>query len=75
MEDASYVLLIAKHTGWSERHILWELPLARGLAYEHGALLLMGNEMKWPDRRLHPSGAWWQGVLTRRAERNRLRAN
>jgi hypothetical protein len=32
------VYAIAKDTGWSEKHILWELPLSRALQYYHCAL-------------------------------------
>lgn len=33
---------MAKETGWSEHYILWELPLARALAYQHCALRAAG---------------------------------
>ena len=33
---------LAKETGWSEHFILWELPLARALAYQHAALRAHG---------------------------------
>jgi len=29
---------MARETGWPERYILWELPLARLLQYQHCAL-------------------------------------
>lgn len=37
---ASYVMLVARHTGWSEDFILWELPLVRGNAYCHAIMRL-----------------------------------
>lgn len=30
--------MLAKFTGWTERFILWELPLTRALNYQHAAL-------------------------------------
>jgi hypothetical protein len=30
--------MLATHTGWTERFILWELPLERLVAYEHSFL-------------------------------------
>lgn len=33
-------MLIARHTGWSEHFILWELPLARGNVYCHAIMRL-----------------------------------
>jgi len=35
-------------TGMSEEQILWELPLCRGMAYMHAALLFHGNDTQWP---------------------------
>lgn len=34
-------------TGMTEEQILWELPLSRGLAYMHAALVMHGTEMVW----------------------------
>ncbi len=34
-------------TGMSEEEILWELPLARGMAYFHAAMLKNGVDCKW----------------------------
>ena len=31
----------------SERDVLWNLPLCRGLAYMHAAMIMNGNEMIW----------------------------
>lgn len=31
----------------TEEEILWELPLCRGLAYMHAAMVMHGNEMTW----------------------------
>jgi hypothetical protein len=39
---ASYVIGLANCTGWTEHFILWELPLSRGLQYQHAALALNG---------------------------------
>ena len=39
---ASYVVGLAKNTGWSEQFILWELPLSKGLQYQHAALYAAG---------------------------------
>lgn len=39
---AAYVALIARYTGWTEKHILWKLPMARGNAYCH-AFMRMQN--------------------------------
>jgi hypothetical protein len=41
---ASYVIGLANATGWSEHFILWELPLARGLQYQHAAICLNGGK-------------------------------
>ncbi|MBU3665283.1 MAG: hypothetical protein FGM15_05320 [Chthoniobacterales bacterium] len=40
--------MLAKATGWSESFILWELPLARLIAYEHANL--RANDV-WTVRR------------------------
>ena len=34
-------------TGMSEEQILWELPLARGMAYFHAAMLKNGVDCHW----------------------------
>jgi hypothetical protein len=34
-------------TGMSEQDILWELPLARGMAYFHAAMLKNGVDCRW----------------------------
>ncbi len=39
---ASYVVGLAMNTGWSEDFILWQLPLSRGLQYQHAALYANG---------------------------------
>jgi hypothetical protein len=36
------VLTLADKTGWPERFIIWELPLARALEYYHAALWAAG---------------------------------
>ena len=41
------MLLIGSMTGMTEEHILWELPLCRGYAYMHAALIQCGNELRW----------------------------
>jgi hypothetical protein len=35
-------------TGMSEDEILWDLPLARGLAYMHVSFVLQGTQTQWP---------------------------
>ena len=42
------MLVIASKTGWSEEHIGWELPYARGFAYYHAARVLEGERCQWP---------------------------
>jgi hypothetical protein len=39
---ASYVIGLAMNTGWTEDFILWQLPLSRGLQYQHAALYANG---------------------------------
>jgi len=39
---ASYVGAIAGLTGWTLEFILWELPLAAGLQFQHCALVQKG---------------------------------
>ena len=41
------MLLIGAMTGMTEESILWDLPLCRGLAYMHAAMIMHGNEMRW----------------------------
>ena len=36
------VFTLARETSWPEHFILWELPLARALAYQHAALRAHG---------------------------------
>lgn len=36
---------IAHHTGWSEHFILWELPLARGMQYQHAIAYANGAKV------------------------------
>jgi hypothetical protein len=36
------VVGLANATGWTEDFILWELPLSRGLQYQHAVLCLNG---------------------------------
>lgn len=40
-------MLIAKHTGWSEHFIIWDLPLARGNAYCHAIMRLNNVKTEW----------------------------
>lgn len=40
-------MLIAKHTGWSEEFILWELPLVRGNAYCHAIMRINNVKTRW----------------------------
>lgn len=44
---AIYISVIAQLTGWSEHHIRWHLPLARGWAYFHSARALAGESRVW----------------------------
>jgi len=46
--EAEYVVVIAARTGWTEEFIRWELPLCRGWAYYHAAMLMDGQRMRWP---------------------------
>ena len=34
-------------TGMSEEEVLWELPLCRGMAYFHAAMLKNGVDCQW----------------------------
>lgn len=34
-------------TGLSETEVLWELPLCRGMAYFHAAMVQSGTDTKW----------------------------
>jgi hypothetical protein len=36
------VLALAEKTGWTERYLIWELPMARALEYYHAALWNVG---------------------------------
>lgn len=47
MWQAYYVATVHSVTGLTEDAILWELPLARGMAYLHAALCREGAEMRW----------------------------
>ena len=44
-------MVIASRTGWTESYIRWHLPLRRGMAYFHAAMLLDGIPMRWPSDR------------------------
>lgn len=33
----------------TEEQVMWDLPLSRGMAYWHHALLVAGNTMEFPD--------------------------
>jgi hypothetical protein len=41
-------MLLAAKTGWSERFIRWQLPLARGHSYLHMVRLMEGEATQWP---------------------------
>ena len=41
-DGAAYIALIARYTGWTEKYIMWKLPLCRGNAYCH-AFMRMQN--------------------------------
>ena len=57
-------MVIASRTGWSEKKILWNLPLARGWSYFHAAMLLDGIPMTYPGGTAQEK-AWWDQVQTR----------
>lgn len=65
---AQYVVVIASKTGWSEGHILHELPLSRGYAYYHAARLLEGERCRWPGKKgtigkyVKDVMDWWRRV-------------
>lgn len=40
-------MLIAKHTGWSEDFILWDLSLNRGNAYCHAIMRINNVKTQW----------------------------
>ena len=42
---ASYVIGLAMNTGWGEDFILWELPMSRGVQYQHAALYANGAKV------------------------------
>lgn len=46
--EASYLIVIASKTGWSESFIRHSLPLSRGWAYYHAARALEGERCRWP---------------------------
>jgi hydroxymethylpyrimidine pyrophosphatase-like HAD family hydrolase len=41
---ASYVIGLAASTGWTEHFIMWELPLSRGLQYQHATICYNGGK-------------------------------
>lgn len=45
---ATRILVIASKSGWTERYIEWDLPLARVNAYYHAARVLEGERCRWP---------------------------
>lgn len=40
--------MVAPLLNMSEEEVLWELPLCRGMAYWHHALVVAGNTMEFP---------------------------
>ena len=50
VSEASYVIVVASKTGWSEEFIRHQLPLSRGWAYYHAARVLEGERCRWPGR-------------------------
>ena len=50
VSEASYVIVVASKTGWSEEFIRHRLPLSRGWAYYHAARVLEGERCRWPGR-------------------------
>jgi len=61
-------MVISSRTGWSEKKILWDLPLARGWAYFHAAMLLDGVGMVFPGGSSQDR-EWWEQVQSRIAGR------
>lgn len=55
------VFTLAKETGWPEHFILWELPLARALAYQHAALRAHGV---WTVKPVPPAETALAAILT-----------
>jgi len=49
--EATYVVVIASKTGWTEDFIRHRLPLSRGMAYYHAARVLEGERCRWPGRK------------------------
>jgi hypothetical protein len=55
------VFTLARETGWPEYFILWELPLARALAYQHAALRAHGV---WTVKASPPAETDLAAILT-----------
>jgi hypothetical protein len=55
------VFTLARETGWPEHFILWELPLARALAYQHAALRAHGV---WTVKASPPAETDLAAILT-----------
>ena len=46
--EATYIMVIASKTGWTEDFIRHRLPMSRGWAYYHAARVLEGERCRWP---------------------------
>ena len=53
--EADFVFTLASQTGWEEPYIRWRLPLCRGWAYWHAAILRDGLPARWPAQ----VSGWW----------------
>ena len=56
--EADYVFLLASKTGWAEDFLRWRLPLSRGWAYWHAAVLQSGTPTRWPGE----VNDWWSSA-------------
>lgn len=74
MWEAQYIIVIASRTGWTESYIRWHLPLSRGMAYYHAAMLLDGVPMRWPSDRAKAEEEFNEmKARVRQRESNRLK--
>lgn len=49
-----YLAGVARETGWSDRFILWRLPMAKGLGILHAAGIAAGVTMEFDRGRGEP---------------------
>lgn len=57
-------MVLASRTGWKEKKIRWKLPLSKGWAYFHAAMLLDGIPMTFPGGTAKEQ-AWWEQTEAR----------